>query len=342
LSADSEVLAYLSRLNRPVPAVELMGRLATPEERRILGFFENGLIVPLVYQVDLSGIFAISEKIADGGFQPSDIEFLSVLSNQVAVAIENARLYGAERMATRQLQQAQQQLVQTERLAALGEMSASIAHEVNNPLGIIKNYLLLIEQAAGEDALIKEHVDIVAKEIDRIALIVRQLLEFHRPVTPQLVTLDINRVLEQVLAFMERPLNSDKITVERHLHPAELLVEGQPQSLKQVFMNLIINARDAMADGGNLLVASAVEDGSALVVFRDTGPGIPAEHIPRIFEPFFTTKKPGAGTGLGLSVCYGIVKQHRGTITYRNMPDGGCFEIRLPVKAYGEGHADKH
>ena len=109
------------------------------------------------------------------------------------------------------------------------------------------------------------------------------------------------------------------------------VIEASPENLKQVFINLVINALDVMPDGGELKVGIRCTDDSLLVRFCDTGPGIPPEIVPRIFEPFFTTKDPGQGTGLGLSVCYGIIKSHKGTITYRNLDPGGCFEVRLPI-----------
>lgn len=331
----TELLDYITRRNRPVPVDELLGDISGEREKEILGAFTGGILVPLIFQTRLSGIFIMGEKMSGKTYQQADNEFLSILGNQIAVAIENARLYEAERMATRQLREAQQQLLQTERLAALGEMSAKVAHEVNNPLGIIKNYLLLLEQGEEDGQKGKEYFRIVGQEIDRIAQIVRQLLSFHRPHEIALSRLDVEMTILEILGFMERPLISDKVELIRELSGLKPIVLGDEQSLKQVFLNLLINARDAMPDGGRLIVRTKVEGDNLVISFLDNGPGISPQVIPRIFEPFFSTKEPGKGTGLGLSVCYGIIKHHRGSITFNNVEAGGCFRISLPLAPTG-------
>lgn len=329
---NSRLAEYLTGLNRPVPTSELMTDVASENEKAILKDFLPGIIVPLIYQTRLTGIFAMSEKMSGQAFQLDDLEFLSILSNQIAVAIENARLYEGERNATRQLQAAQQQLVQSEKLAALGEMSAKIAHEVNNPLGIIKNYLLLLQRSLEKNKTATEQVTIVAEEIDRIARIVKQLLKFHRPGDIIFNRIDLCDILESVLTLWEPQLNQNRIQVTRGWLKPCPPINGSSESLRQVFLNMIINARDAMGDAGGELNIDLVRDDKNLMVrFRDTGPGIAPENIPKIFEPFFTTKQEGQGTGLGLSVCYGIIKSHKGSITFRNVDSGGCFEISIPI-----------
>jgi two-component system sensor histidine kinase HydH len=334
ISSASRLAAYLRKLNRPVPSEDLLKDIASPEEAAILSKFTPGLVVPLIYQTRLTGVFLLADRISHAPFREDDVEFLSILANQIAVAIENARLYDSERRATAQLRAAQQQLVQTEKLAALGEMSAKVAHEVNNPLGIIKNYLLLIRRLVDEqpaDSKSGQYLDIVGDEIDRIARIVKQLLELHRGGGPGSDTIDVIGVLDWVLMLSERQLAASQITVTKQYHLAPAWVQGSVESLKQVFLNIIINARDAMAGGGALTIKVEQIESSAAITFCDTGPGILPELIPRIFEPFFTTKDAGQGTGLGLSVCWGIVKTHNGSITFTNMNPGGCFEIRLPL-----------
>ena len=167
--AGSGLLTYMTSLNRPLPTGELIDSHADRGEKDVLEHFHPGLVVPLMYQSNLTGIFIIADKMSNRKFEMDDIEFLSVLGSQISVAIENARLYSAEKMATRQLRAAQEQLVQTERAAALGEMSAKVAHEVNNPLGIIGNYLQLIRRVVGTNIEAINYVDIVSEEIDRIA-----------------------------------------------------------------------------------------------------------------------------------------------------------------------------
>jgi len=331
ICAESKLAGYLTKLNRPALVDDLVGNITTPEEDDILGKFESGIVVPLIYQTRLSGVLVMAEKISGSEFTADDIEFLSILGNQIAVAIENARLYEGEKMATKQLRAAQQQLLQSEKLAALGEMSAKIAHEVNNPLGIIKNYIVLLQRAIEGNPEAREFTGIVKQEIDRIATIVKQLLEFHRPGAEPFEPVDVVEVVNDVLVLMQQQLASRNITLIKDFPSERQRVQGSAENLKQVFLNLIINARDAMDNGGELKVSVIQEEEKLYILFSDTGPGIPAELIPRIFEPFFTTKEPGEGTGLGLSVCYGIIKNHCGSITFNNLDSGGCFKIQLPI-----------
>ncbi len=329
-SDDSKLAEYLTRLNRPVLVDDLTSDIASADEKAILDNFDQGVVVPLIHQTHLAGLFMLADKISGREFTSDDMEFLSALGNQIAVAIENARLYEAESTAMQQLRAAQQQLVQSERLAALGEVSAKIAHEVNNPLGIIKNYVLLLKRIGSESDKIVEYSDIVGQEIDRIAGIVRQLRDFQRPVMMERGPIDIRVALEEILTLLERQLQTTNITIDRQFGDERFIVDGNADSLKQVFLNLIINSRAAMEAGGELTICLKREEQKVHLRFCDTGTGISPEIIPRIFDPFFTTKGE-AGTGMGLSVCYGIIKSLQGTITYKNLEPGGCFSITLPL-----------
>jgi signal transduction histidine kinase len=330
--AGSTLLTYMTKLNRPVTTGELMGEMALRGERSILSRFHPGLAVPIIYQTQLRAVLLVTDKVGDRDFAMEDVEFLSVLGNQISVAIENSRLYEAERMATRQLQAAQDKLVRTERLAALGEMSARVAHEVNNPLGIIKNYLQLISRATVDNVESKNYVDIVGQEIDRIARIVRELLAFHRPHSPELEEVDLKTLIEDVLNLMSRQFSKLGIEVVTVFEDDSPTIMGAPENLKQVLLNIMLNAADAMPSGGQFKVMLRCCDDKLEIDLIDTGPGIKPENIARIFEPFFTTKESGRGTGLGLSVCYGIIKRHQGTIRYNNTINGGCFTILLPAE----------
>ena len=154
------------------------------------------------------------------------------------------------------------------------------------------------------------YTDVVSQEINRIAGIVRELLDFHRPRVMEFRSLNLIDVLEDVLVLMERKLQSRGVQTVKRVETEIPLVKGSPENLKQVFINIVINAADAMADGGQLTVSLARNGTDVHIRFEDSGPGIDPEIIPRIFEPFFTTKEPGKGTGLGLAVCYGIMKKH--------------------------------
>jgi len=326
-----ELTEFISKLNRPVVTNSLLDDISTESEQKIIMMFHPGVVVPMIYQSRLSGILLISDKMSKNEFTLDDIEFLSILANQIAVAIENARLYEAEKTASEQLRAAQHQLVNTERLAALGEMSTRVAHEINNPLGIIKNYMLLVRRAMGKNIEASGYADIVGQEIDRIAHIVRELLDFYRPVRDDLEPVDVIGVMDDVLTLMDRQFKKLSIELFTDFSIDQYLINGSADNLKQVYLNIIINACDAMSSGGKLGIKIKLEDENLMIIFCDTGPGIPPDIIPRIFEPFYTTKESGKGTGLGLSVCYGIIKRHGGSITYKNTNDGGCFEIKLPI-----------
>jgi len=329
---DTTLTNYLKKLNRPVRVEEIIEQFADNNEQKILTHFSPGLVIPLIYQTRLTGLFLITDKMSNRPFVDDDLEFLSILANQISVAIENTRLYSAEKLASQQLRATQQQLVHSERLAALGEMSAKIAHEINNPLGIIKNYLLLTQRNLKDTLTAGENIDIVSQEIDRIAKIVKELLDFHRPRGFEVKKVDVARVLSDILILTERKLEAANIKLTKCFKPECKEIEASVENLKQVFLNLIINAIDVMEDGGELIVSTDCNQEFVTIEFCDTGPGIPPDIIPRIFEPFFTTKSPAKGTGLGLSVCYGIIKRHSGTISFKNLKKGGCFRIDLPIK----------
>ncbi len=329
----TKMLQNLAKINRPFKIDDLLSTTANENEKKLLQLFEHGLVVPLMYQAELSGLFIISDKLSSREFTDDDIEFLSILGNQISVAIENTWLFEAEKSATKQLRETQQQLVYSERLAALGEMSAKVAHEINNPLGIIKNYLHLTNKLLVENNNATEYLNIVDEEIDRIAKIVSELLDFHRPRGFEIQKIDVAKLTSSIVSLMSRQFEKNKVVITQKYDPNTPEIEISPESVKQVFLNLIINAYDAMPKGGQLEVSITPHKDDVSIQFSDTGPGIPPELIPRIFEPFFTTKDPAKGTGLGLSVCYGIIKKHNGSITFYNQEIGGCFEIRLPYKS---------
>jgi len=322
---------YLQSAAKPLPVSEISERFSDLPEFSLLRLFPNGLVIPLIMQGELKGILILARKVSGVGFTPDDIEFLSIMANQFVVALENARLYESEKKALHDLKIAQQQLVLTERQAAIGELSAKIAHEINNPLSIISNYLHLCGRNLGQPEKAGKHLDVVRQELSRIARIVRQLLDFNRPQKTEKAEIDLRELLDNILNLMEWQLSDKKIEVECRIDDDLPRVIGSAEQLKQVFLNLIINARDFMPDGGKLRIGLTNSDSNLKMTFADTGPGIPEENRQRIFEPFFTTKQDSAGTGLGLSVCFGIVKEHGGQITARNDSGGACFEIILPA-----------
>ncbi len=230
-----------------------------------------------------------------------------------------------------QLRRLQAQLMQSERMAATGELAAQIAHEINNPLGIIKNYVGNAKMLMRDEDPNRENMKIVDQEINRIAGIVRRLLKFAKPGTEDIQSVQINQVLEELLALLRGQLFRRKIEISTELAENLPEVSVSMDQMRQVFLNLIKNAEDAMPDGGKLSVRTRYRKGRVEIDIADTGCGIPAENIKNIFEPFFTTKGV-KGTGLGLSVSYGIVKNYSGEISVDSEPGkGATFTIQLPV-----------
>jgi two-component system NtrC family sensor kinase len=226
----------------------------------------------------------------------------------------------------------EEQMTQTEKLTSLGLLAAGVAHEVNTPLAVISNYIqMLAKQMPGDDprhAIIEK----IVKQTFRASEIVNNLLNFSRTGAAELADIDVNRVVEETLSLVAHPLKTSQIHVVKQLGETLPAVRGSANKLQQVFLNLFLNARDAMPAGGMLEVRTAAHNGSVEIEVADTGAGIPREHIHRIFDPFFTTKASGRGTGLGLSVSYGIIKEHAGKIDVRSTPGKGTsFHVEFPA-----------
>jgi two-component system, NtrC family, sensor kinase len=256
-------------------------------------------------------------------------------------------MHGLERQVeerTAALKSAQDQLVRSEKLSSLGKLSASIAHEINNPLAGILTFAKLcvrtLEEGPADDATRKalvRHLLLVQRESERCSAIVRNLLDFARDRPIAKKEIHPNAVLEEALQLLANQIQIQGVTLERKLG-AVPPVDGDYGQLRQACVNVIMNACEAMARGGKLVVESHVlEDGRIELAFQDTGPGIPTDHLTKIFDPFFTTKEKG--TGLGLSVVYGIVEKHGGTIDLQSeVGKGTRIGIRLPRATPKEGN----
>ncbi len=226
----------------------------------------------------------------------------------------------------------EEQMVQTEKLTSLGLLAAGVAHEVNTPLAVISNYIQMLAKQIPADDPRQQTIERIVKQTFRASEIVNNLLNFSRMGAAELVEVDLNSVLEETLALVQHPLKTARVNVVRHYKDELPAVLGSTTRLQQVFLNLFINARDAMPGGGMLEVRTAAYNGSVEIEVTDTGAGIPAEQVHRIFDPFFTTKSSGRGTGLGLSISYGIIKEHAGKVDVRSTPGKGTsFRLEFPV-----------
>lgn len=245
--------------------------------------------------------------------------------------------------AYRELEQAQRHLVQSEKLAALGTLSAGLAHEINNPIGVIASRVECMLWEAKDVGLpreVQEDLKVIKKHAHRVAKLAQGLLSFARQSSWDFKPLNLNQLIDETLLLVEKQLAKEGIHVEKRLHPDLPKVYGSANHLEQVLINLITNAREAMPKGGKLLIESRLgQDSQVQFLISDTGKGIPEEVLPRIFDPFFTTK--AGGTGLGLSISYGIVQEHRGTIEVESRVDqGSTFIVTLPAKEASKGKDD--
>ena len=251
-------------------------------------------------------------------------------------------LHDLTRLRELEWRRVEQQLFESEKLAATGRLAASIAHEINNPLEAIKNALYLLVARMPQDAPNYRFLDIANKETQRVSHIIKQMLGFYRPSGDRQLT-DINQVISEVVELLGKVLQQHAITPRLELDPALPPIMATGDQLRQVFLNLIINSQHAMPQGGELTITTSVAESndveyvsrrSVVIQFRDSGNGIKPEHLDHIFEPFFTTKVEGKGTGLGLWVSAGIIEDHGGQIKVRSRVGyGTTFRIFLPVEA---------
>jgi two-component system NtrC family sensor kinase len=233
----------------------------------------------------------------------------------------------------RLLMEAQQELLRVEKLAAVGELAAGVAHEINNPMAIIRGNAELIQMELPPDSSTQEEVAIITRQVGRVERIVANLLRFAREERKEIVTGSVNAILDEIIAQLKHQISMEGIDLEKRYDPEIPEIEGDLDQLRQVFTNLLLNAVQAMPEGGRLTVATGFrdEEGVIEVCVSDTGCGITAEEIDRIFNPFFTTKS--GGTGLGLSVSYGIVQSHGGNITVESREgEGSRFRVALPAR----------
>jgi len=246
--------------------------------------------------------------------------------------IEGAVLSGRD---VTDLKRLEEQLIQAEKLAAMGQMLAGVAHELNNPLTAILGVTELLRERPGADESTRRQLELTHRQARRAARIVQNLLEFSRPASPQKKPLDLSNILERTLQLHEHSLRRNNIEVDLRLPPELPGVVGDANQLIQIFLNLITNAEQAIRevrDSGRIQIRAGRSGNQLTITVQDDGVGIRPEALQRIFDPFYTTKRPGGGTGLGLSICMSIIREHGGNIEAETLPAGGsAFTIYLPV-----------
>ncbi len=229
-----------------------------------------------------------------------------------------------------------EQLIRADRLAAMGELTAGVAHEVRNPLGVIRASVQLLEDAQCDPDRIAESADVIKQEIDRLDKVIKALLDFGRPSKPTMMRTSPTEVLQDVILFTGRFARQSDVAIEERFPDDLPEVLADPDQLKQVLLNLITNAVQAMdeADGGTITLSARVEGDFVAMSVSDSGPGIPAEEMSKVFDPFYSTRD--AGTGLGLTIVHRIVDEHGGHIEVESGPEGATFTVVIPVAVDNE------
>ncbi len=301
-------------------AKQLMFRVAGIRNLAVIWLKQKGVLTGFLITINKEG----------EDFTEEDIRLLSIIANNFSVAMDNAQLYRDLHTQMQKLKDTQEQLVQAAKLAAIGELAANIAHEINNPLTSVLGYAELMREEEDIESMMRD-LEIIESESLRARDIVQQLLEFSRKWPLKIGKVDVNRLLKDVLDLASVNIKDSGIDIETDFSDIPE-INADANQLKQVFLNLINNAVQAMPDGGTLTIRTAKVDNSVVIEVSDTGVGIPDNVAQKIFEPFFTTKRD-KGTGLGLPISYRIIKKHEGKIEVKSrMEKGTTFRVILPIR----------
>lgn len=296
--------------------------------------------IPLTTKGASIGVMCVS-SLTPYKFSSEVVEFLTAIGNHIGVAVDNANLYKNIKEAYQDLREAQEQVVQAEKLASLGKLAATIAHEINNPLAGVLNYIRLIIKQLTRNHFshekledISRYLKIMESETARCGEIVKDLLAFARRTKITIESNNIEDIIDKTLNLISHDLEMKEIQLQKTIEPNLPKVKCDFKQIQQVLLNLMYNASEAMPNGGTLTVTAHRAVGAKAlleVVISDTGCGIAQQDMEKIFEPFFTTKEEGKGVGLGLSVVYGIIAKHNGTITVESkLGKASTFNVRLP------------
>jgi signal transduction histidine kinase/FixJ family two-component response regulator len=285
---------------------------------------------------NIRSVIYVARDDGEPGFREADLEMFLILARQASIAMENARLYEELRAYVRRIEDSQQALVQAEKLAVAGRLTASIAHEINNPLQGVRNCFHLATREDIPAEMRQKYMDMTQQELERLMTTVQRMLDFYRP-SAEFKPVQVLDLLEHVLNLLGQQLRERNIRVTTSW-PARLpSIRAISNQIEQVFINLILNAHDAMLDGGELWISIAQKRKMLEITFQDTGTGIPLDVQANIFEPFVSTK---GTSGLGLSVSYDIVTAHGGRLDLLgDRTPGACFRVLLPINQIRENTA---
>lgn len=291
------------------------------------------MTVPLWSSNTMTGLLTAVNKKGGASFDKHDLRLFTVFSNLAAAALQNASLYTDLTEKMNELRTAQEQLVHSTKMAAIGELAANIAHEVNNPLTSVLGYTTHLLKTLDLPESPRKILGMMEQETLRVRKIIRNLLDFSRQKNSWMRPADILQPLRETIAFVQGAAKSSLVNIREEYNGSPVIVNMDPNEMKQVFINIINNALQAMPQGGDLRIRlNPVGEHEAMIEFADTGVGISPENLQKIFEPFFSTKEDRDGTGLGLSISYRIIQHHGGRIDVESGPGKGTiFRIFLPL-----------
>lgn len=305
-TVDTEALAVVEKMNQ----------------------MESEICIPLITKQKLIGIINLGMKGKGEMYTHEDLELLTTLSNQAAIAIENAKLY-------EDISRAKIQMRRADRLASLGTLTAGLAHEIRNPLVAIKTFTQLLPERFDDDEFRNHFLNVTAGEVDRISSLVNELLEFARPSQPNLNKEDLNQIVEKMLLLVATESHKKNLKIIKDFHQYLPPVVLDKEQIKQVFLNILLNAIDATPENGTITVGTKLIEINGnqeyvQIMVRDTGKGIPQEDLDKIFTPFYTTKHQGSG--LGLAISHQIIQEHQGSIEVESEENqGSTFYVTLSI-----------
>ncbi|WP_455669200.1 ATP-binding protein [Phocaeicola sp.] len=335
LSGRGKLVSWLAVNERPLIVSESPSLLSyfSEEEQEVLKRLKAEIVYPLNVMNRISGILVMGKKVNGKRFGKQELELLSLLLGQAAFAIEHASLYEIQRDRLKRM-------YRTDRLAVLGELAAGAAHEIKNPLTSIRSTIQYLSSDFDPDTEKGQMMHELLNETERINKIVQGLLSFARPSELNTTEVNLEQLINQTLLLINNTLKKQQVEVEFEYFTEETTIMGDAEQLKQVCLNIILNAVEAMKGNDEShprTLYISMEHGAMidarsrylLLSFEDTGKGIDEKNIENVFNPFFTTKEEG--TGLGLAICYGIINRHKGELEVRSTPGKGtCFTIKLP------------
>jgi signal transduction histidine kinase len=335
LSMGEGIAGIVAQKGRPilVPDVDQDKRFTNRIDAHT-GFKTRSVVcVPIKHKGRLIGVLEVLNKRV-GSFDDEDVELLTVVSNQIGIAMENARLYQRLQekftLAAEELKKTEQKIIQSERMAALGRFSQGVAHEVRNPVMSIGGFARRLKEKLPPGDPARKYAEIILNEAARLEKMVRDIEEYTKLPEPELGEVSLNKLIEYALEEWGQKETPADVQVHLDLPREEAIFPGDERLLTLVLKNLFQNAAEAMAHGGDLSIAAYPQGKQLIIKVADTGRGIPPEHLPQVFDPFFTSHTQGSG--LGLTTVQRIVTEHNGVVSVKSTPGEGTeFQIQLPL-----------